>query len=191
MHERGLTALELVVIAAVLLILTAVTLPSYRVYVARSRLMGAARVFQGEFLRARSVALKLNVYTAMRFEYRADGVFYSLYVDGNRNGVRSHEIARGVDRKLSGPYRLDAGVHGVRVGILPGLSAPPPEYGPLDPSDPIRFGRSDMLSFSPRGTATPGTFYLAGDEMQAAVRVTGGSARVRVLFWKDGRWLLK
>jgi hypothetical protein len=77
------------------------------------------------------------------------------------------------------------------VGILPGLSAPPPAHGPLDDSDPIRFGRSDMVSFSPLGTATPGTFYLAGGGMQAAVRVTGGTARVRILLWQDGRWLLK
>ena len=46
-----------------------------------------------------------------------------------------------------------------------------------------------MLSFSPIGTATPGTIYLAGDEMQAAIRVTGGSARVRILFWQGGQWL--
>ena len=41
--------------------------------------------------------------------------------------------------------------------------------------------------FSPLGTATPGTFYLAGDGAQAAVRVIGGSARVRLMTWR-GRW---
>ena len=45
-----------------------------------------------------------------------------------------------------------------------------------------------MLSFSPLGTATPGTFYLAGDHAQAAVRVTGGTARVRLMLWRGGRW---
>ena len=45
----------------------------------------------------------------------------------------------------------------------------------LDPTDPIRFGPSNMLSFSPLGTATPGTFYLAGETLQAGVRVTAGS----------------
>jgi hypothetical protein len=52
----------------------------------------------------------------------------------------------------------------------------------------VRFGVSDILSFSPLGTATPGTFYLAGDAAQAAVRVTGGSARVRLMVWRGGRW---
>jgi hypothetical protein len=44
-----------------------------------------------------------------------------------------------------------------------------------------------MLSFSPLGTATPGTFYLAGEARQAAVRVTPGTARVRLLVWSRGR----
>jgi hypothetical protein len=191
MREDGRSLLEMVVVAGILMVLAAVAMPSYKVYAARSRLMGAARVFEGEFIRARSVAMMRNVYTAMRFEPRSEGVYYSLYVDGNRNGVLSHDIDRGVDRRLSGPTPLDAGVAGVRVAILPGVSAPPPDSGPLDASDAIRFGRSDMLSFSPLGTATPGTIYLAGDEMQAAIRVTGGSARVRILFWQDGRWLSK
>ena len=63
----------------------------------------------------------------------------------------------------------------------------PPERGLLS-GDPVRFGVSDILSFSPLGTATPGTFYLAGDAGQAAVRVTGGSARVRLMVWRSGRW---
>ncbi len=64
----------------------------------------------------------------------------------------------------------------------------PPDTGPLDPANPIRFGRSAMVSFSPLGTATPGTFYLAAEGMQAGVRVTGGTARVRVMVWRGGAW---
>ena len=66
------------------------------------------------------------------------------------------------------------------------MPAIPPDRGTLS-GDPIRFGRSDILSFSPLGTATPGTFYLVGDGAQAAVRVTGGSARVRLMVWR-GNW---
>jgi hypothetical protein len=49
----------------------------------------------------------------------------------------------------------------VRVGINPGIPALPPERGQLS-GDPVRFGSSDILSFSPLGTATPGTFYRQG-----------------------------
>ena len=69
------------------------------------------------------------------------------------------------------------------------MPAIPPDQGILDTSDPIRFGPGDMLSFSPFGTATPGTFYLAGEASQAAVRVSPGSARVRVLLCRNGRWV--
>jgi hypothetical protein len=101
--------------------------------------------------------------------------------------VRSNDIDSGRDRLVAGPFPLTGGAPGVRVGINPGVPALPPERGTLS-GDPVRFGVSDILSFSPIGTATPGTFYLAGDAGQAAVRVTGGSARVRLMVWRGGRW---
>ena len=77
----------------------------------------------------------------------------------------------------------------VRVAIPPNTPAPPPDHGTLDTSDPIRFGSSNMLSFSPLGTATPGTLYLAGEGILAAVRVNGGSARVRLMIYRGARWV--
>ena len=94
----------------------------------------------------------------------------------------------GRDRRIAGPFPLTSGAPGVRVGFNPGVPAIPPDSGILT-GDPIRFGTSDTLSFSPLGTATPGTFYLAGDSAQAAVRVTGGSARVRLMVWRGGKWI--
>jgi hypothetical protein len=193
MHSRptsthGHSLVETVVALAILALVAAVAVPNLRAQVAQYRLLGAARVFKGHFIHARSIATRLNVQTAIRFEEGEDCVNYSLYADGNRNGVLSRDIARGVDWKVRGPMRLDANVGGVRVAILPGIPALPPDTGILDSTDPIRFGRSNMLSFSPLGTATPGTFYLAGDNMQAAVRVTGGSARVRLMIYGGGKW---
>ena len=128
-----------------------------------------------------------GAYTAIRFERRQDGtVWYAVYQDGDGDGVRSADIAAGRDRRLSGPFPLSGGAPGVSVAINPGIPALPPERGMLS-GDPVRFGSSDILSFSPFGTATPGTFYLAGDGAQAAVRVTGTTARVRILIWR-GSW---
>jgi hypothetical protein len=83
---------------------------------------------------------------------------------------------------------LPGGVPGVFVGFNAGVPELPPEKGTLS-GDPVRFGVSDMLSFSPLGTATPGTFYLAGENAQAAVRVNGGTARVRLMLWRGGKWV--
>jgi Tfp pilus assembly major pilin PilA len=186
--ERGFSLVELLCILAGILVMAGVSVPYVRAYAVEAHLMGAARTFVGEFRQARSLAIHRNTQTAIRFE-RRDGIdYYSTYVDGNRNGVRSVDIASGIDKRISGPLRLDGRAHGVRVGINPGVPAIPPDTGVLDPSDPIRFGPSNMLSFSPLGTATPGTFYLAGETLQAGVRVTAGSSRVRLMVCRGQRW---
>jgi len=150
--------------------------------------VGAGQQFKSQFRLACSAAVRSAAYTAIRFERRDDGsVWYAVYQDGDADGVRSADILSGRDHLVSGPFPLSGGAPGVRVGINPGIPALPPEHGELS-GDPVRFGVSDILSFSPMGTATPGTFYLAGDAGQAAVRVTGGSARVRLMVWRSGRW---
>jgi type II secretory pathway pseudopilin PulG len=189
MNERGRTVLEMVLVLALILLAASFSIPSLRAYSQEVQLMGAAQSFRGQFREAYSIAIKRNVETAIRFETGPAGPTYSIYVDGNHNGVLSADIASGRDRRIAGPRPLDADAIGVRVGINPDVPAIPPDSGILDPTDPIRFGRSNMLSFSPMGTATPGTFYLAGDGAQAAVRVTPESARVRILFCRGHRWV--
>jgi hypothetical protein len=191
MNERGRSLLEVLIVLAVMLVSASLLVPNLRAYSQESQIAGAAQVFQGRFREAYSTAIAHNVETAIRFETAPAGPSYSVYVDGNGNGVLSADIATGRDRRIAGPIALDGGLAGVRVGINPGIPAIPPDSGTLDPADPIRFGRSNMLSFSPLGTATPGTFYLAGDRAQAAVRITPGTARVRILFCRGRRWIEK
>jgi Tfp pilus assembly major pilin PilA len=186
MTERGLSLHELVVVCGIIGVLAGAGVPTFRAYSTRAYLTGATRVFQGEFRKARSMAIRGNVYTAIRFERHEAGADFSVYADGNHNGVRSDDIVKGIDRKISGPFPLEGHAPGVRVGILPDLPAPPPEDGMLKGDDPIRFGRGDLLSFSPLGTSTSGTYYLVGDGIQGAVRVTS-RARVRLLLW-HGHW---
>jgi prepilin-type N-terminal cleavage/methylation domain-containing protein len=188
MKQRGQSLIEMAVALGILSLLLAALLPLLATYFEDARLLGATRVFKGCFRRARSIAARSGVQTAIRFEQRPDGVYYGLFADGNYNGVLSRDIRRGIDRLVEGPYRLDAGAPGVRVAIIPGMPAPPPARGRLDPADPVRFGRSNMLSFSPLGTATPGTFYLATRRTQGAVRVTGSTARVRVMICRGHVW---
>ena len=189
MNERGHSLLEMVLVLAIILLTASLLIPGLRAYSQEAHLLGAAQKFRGQFRVAYSMAVKRNVNTAIRFETGAGGPTYSLYADGNRNGVLSADIATGRDPRVAGPFELSGGASDVRVGINPGVPAIPPDSGTLDPADPIKFGRSNMLSFSPLGTATPGTFYLAGDSAQAAVRVTPGSARVRIMFCRGRRWV--
>lgn len=186
MNERGHSLVEVLAVCAVIVTMAAVVWPHFRAMTAESYLLGAARQFKDEFRKAKSMAVRSGVYTGIRFERRLEGDVFAVYADGNANGIRTADIRSGQDRLVAGPFRLDGGVPGVRVGILPNMPAPPPGRGRVS-GDPIKFGRSDILSFSPLGTATPGTFYLAGDGAQAAVRVTGGNARVRLMTWR-GNW---
>jgi glutamate synthase domain-containing protein 3 len=48
-------------------------------------------------------------------------------------------------------------------------------------SDPVRLGASNLLSFTPLGTATSGSVFVRGrDGSQFAIRVLGATGRVRV-----------
>jgi type II secretory pathway pseudopilin PulG len=188
MNESGHTLVETLVVAGIAAVLAGAAAPTLRAYSVQSQVMAAGLEFQSEFRRARSMAVRSGAYTAIRFEDCAYGACYSLYEDGDHDGVLADDIASGRDVRIAGPLPLTGRAAGVRVAINPGVSAIPPEMGTLDPSsDPIRFGRARMISFSPLGGATPGTFYLAGDGVQAAVRVVGGAARVRLLCW-NGTW---
>jgi type II secretory pathway pseudopilin PulG len=183
----GYSLLELVVVLGLILIMASVALPNINGYRQEYALIGAARAFKTEFMRARSMATMKNTQTAIRFETGAAGqVMYSTYIDGNSNGVLAADIARGRDLRISGPFSLDAGEPGVEVGVLSGAMSP--EGAPLGP-EPIRFGSARMVSFSPLGTGTPGTFYLKTRSSMAGVRVTGGSARVRILILRGARWI--
>jgi prepilin-type N-terminal cleavage/methylation domain-containing protein len=188
MRERGFSLVEMVVVVAILMVLAAVFAPNLKAYAVDAHLLGAGRQFKEEFLKARSLAVKTGVQTAIRFERRPDGAYFSVYADGNFNGVLAAEIATGTDVRVAGPFVLSGGAPDVRVAINPGTPAIPPQRGLLDTSDPIRFGRSDMLSFSPLGTASPGTFYLAGVGQQAAVRVNPGTSRVSFLSCRGAKW---
>ena len=188
MRDRGFSLVEALVALAIVLVMAGATLPTFRAHFTDAHLVGAGQQFKSQFRLAWSAAVRSGVYTAIRFERRDDGsVWYAVYQDGDDDGVRSADIHSGKDRLVSGPFPLSGGAPGVSVAINPGIPALPPEHGLLT-GDPVRFGVSDILSFSPLGTATPGTFYLAGDAAQAAVRVTGGNARVRLMVWRGGVW---
>jgi type II secretory pathway pseudopilin PulG len=188
MRERGLSLVELLVVLAILMVLMTVGAPTLKAYSVHSQLQGAARKFQGEFRKARSIAVRSGRQTAIRFESGPDGPLYSVYADSNGNGVLSAEITLGSDPRVAGPFALSGGAPDVTVAILPDTPAIPPDRGTLDTADPIRFGRSNMLSFSPDGGATPGTFYLATRYEQGAVRVTPATARVSFWTCRGGAW---
>jgi Type II transport protein GspH len=139
-------------------------------------------------LRARAYALTRGVHVGVKFRKSGDRYEWALYRDGNGNGVRTAEIARGVDRPLGLAIAWTRG--DVRPGIFTDIRVPDPGQpgSYLDrPEDPIRFNTSDICSFSPVGESTPGSIYLSdGRNRMAVVRVLGRTAKIRVLYYRRG-----
>ena len=193
--QLGFTLVELLVVCALLALLATMSISPLHRAVSSLRLRQAASELVGALRLAQSFAIRHSANVAVRFGVEPNGgVTFSLYRDGNGNGVLNADIRAGADPKIDGPRRLGGLGFGLRFGFPPGIAP----TDPGDPShrldrldDPVRFNDSDLASFDPLGGATPGSLYLTdGYQGLAAIRVLGRSGRVRVLTYKaaTGTW---
>ena len=146
------------------------------------RLLAAAgaRHLASRLLQARSESVARGVYVAMVFQPNGSDLRYGVFADGNHNGVRALDMARGIDRQVAPWECLGDSFAGVTFGILPGVTDP--DASSALSGSPLRLGGSDMLSFGPTGGSTSGTIYLRGrGRQQFAVRVLGTTGRSRLL----------
>jgi type II secretory pathway pseudopilin PulG len=194
--EKGFQLAELIVSLAVLVLILLLGAPSLVQASADMRLRLAADELVGVLRLARAAAVRLDANVAVKFRTGKDGtVTFTLYRDGDGDGVLNRDIDAGVDRPLGPPRRLAHLGRGVGFGFPPGPAPPDPSSPghPLSLSDPIRFKQSDLASFSSLGTSTPGSLYLTdGVERLLAVRVANRAGKVRVLtyiprrrIWRD------
>jgi type II secretory pathway pseudopilin PulG len=164
-------------------LLSGIAVPQLLGSLDRSRGLVAARYLASRMTLARMQAVTWGRSIALRFEEDAQSISFSVYEDGNRNGVQTADIARDVDRRIEPPVRLSGQFPGVAIGLTPDTAL----------RDPTKLGRTNLLSFSPLGTASSGTVYVRGrDGTQWAVRVLGVTGRTRVLRYvpKTGDWLV-
>jgi hypothetical protein len=138
--------------------------------------------------RARMFAITQGVNVGVKYRVRDGRAEWALYGDGNGNGVRTAEVASGVDRSIG--MLVNWSRSDVRPAIMPGAVVPDPDGSGralTGVGDPIRFNRSDICSFSAMGESTPGSVYLwdGGDRM-AVVRVYGRTGKIRTLYYRRG-----
>ena len=161
------------------------------------QLEGAARYLAAEAMLARSRAAKHGTAVGMRFQRdsrdgrSSDEDGWTMYVDGDGDGIRSADVAQNADRPLGPHRRLQDSYPTVRFGIGPSV----PLVGSSRPagsgSDPIRLGQGETLTFSALGTSTSGTIYLRSRSgRQYALRVLGVTGRIRLLRFdpEAARW---
>lgn len=192
----GFTLVELIVTLSLVLAAAMIGAPPLLEISGDLRLHLAAEELAGALRLARSWAVRHDANVAVKFRTAADGtVTFTLYRDGNGNGVLNREIDSGVDPQVEPPRRLTALGRGYGFGFPPGVA-------PTDPGspghlldrldDPIRFNASDLASFAPFGTSTPGSLYLTdGRKRLVAVRVSDLAGRIRVLAYDAGKRVWK
>lgn len=185
--ERGLTLVELLTVAGLLITLAATGLPLLLTGIDRYRTASAARYLAGRCRLARMEAVRRSAAVALRFQRDAEMVRYAAFLDGNSNGVRNSEIARGIDRPISAYERIGDLFPGVTFALRQGIPAIGATTAAPGDRDGVQIGRSNIMTFTPLGSATGGTLYLLGrGETQYAVRVLGATGRTRVFRFDTG-----
>jgi hypothetical protein len=179
--SRGYSVVDLLFAAGLATTIASIAIPPILPGLDDVRAGGAARYVAGQLQHARMEAVRRSAEVAVQFVAADNGFSYGMYVDGNANGVRTREIARGVDRRIGSIERLIAQFPGVDFGTIAGL--PPVEPGGQPPGDdPVRLGVSNLASFSAIGTATSGSLYVRGRRnLQYVIRIYGDTGKTRIL----------
>lgn len=187
---RGYTLVDLLFGVGLAVTLTGIAIPQMLPGLDDVRTAGAARYIAARLQHARMEAVRRSAAVAVQFVAANDSFSYGLYLDRNANGVRTREIASGVDRRIGSVERLSDQFPGVDFGALPGL--PAVDAGSQPPGDdPVRLGASNMASFSSIGTASSGSLYILGRQRaQYVVRLYGDTGKTRILRFnnRSGTW---
>ena len=142
---RGHSFLELMVVLVLLTVLVAGALPRVGATIHEYRLRGAAFHLRGLLRQARARAVAESRYVGVVFEEVDGDPVFSMYGDGNSNGIRRRDIRVGVEERLREPYRLSETFPGVRYGSLP-MGADTPFFpGPSHRTQQDRFVLTDRV----------------------------------------------
>ena len=160
--EKGFTLVEALVALAITGLALALVAPGLNRLAAALRVDLATSELVGVFYEARSLAIRHSLRVGVKFRTDPDlhRVSYTLYADGDGDGVLTSDIDSGVDPRVAPARDLTHLGRRVRFGFPPG----PPPRDPGDPArrldnldDPIRFNLSDIASFGPLGGSTQGS----------------------------------
>lgn len=180
--DCGLALVDLIAASAVATIVTATAIPAVAGALDRDRAEVGAQYLKAQVTRAQLEALRRGTCVALRWSLDGTEARWQIFADGNGNGVSERDIANGIDAAIGPEDSLSQHAPGVSLRI----NQPVPDIGgdgSLDAgSDPLRIGRTSLLSFSPTGSATSGTLYIAAARgPQLALRVMGATGRVRLM----------
>jgi hypothetical protein len=180
----GASLPEVLIVLVLAGVCSAVAMPLTAASIDAGRAWDSASFVSSKLRLARHQAILKTASVGLVFDDVAGRWAMRVCVDGNRNGLRRADIADGTDRCPEGPFELETLFPGVHIAVDSTLRGPDGEPGS---SDAIRFGPSDIASFSPGGTCTAGTLFVRSARgVQFAVRVAGVTGRTRILRYDPG-----
>ena len=180
--QSGFSLLELCAVVAIVGVLALCAAPAFANYRRRASVVAAAEELRSIIRGVRARAIARNRHCGVKFVKAGAEWTYSLYEDGDGDGIRSDDIDRGKDHRYFGPAIVMPSAHLATIGLLK-TPVRDPDGDLLVPTAPaVQFNRSTICSFSPTGKGTPGSIYVVDGAGQLFVaRVYGASGRVRVL----------
>jgi type II secretory pathway pseudopilin PulG len=181
---RGAALIDVIVAATLCFILAAMAVPVVGGTLERERAIVGAQYLAGQLQRARLASLKRAQSVAVRLEVVGDRTQLRLFADANGNGVLQKDIDKGVDPALTPLEWLDDQARDISLRVNQAITDVAGTATIAPGEDPLRIGNTALLTFSPLGTATSGTLYVAAHRgPQMAIRVFGATGRVRVLIF--------
>lgn len=179
---RGYTLIETICAAALCAVTGAIAVPVIGGTLDRERTIIGAQFLAGQLQRARLEALKRARTVAVHVALVGERTSIQLFADGDGDGVRQHDVDDGIDPPLTPQEFVDDRSRGVSLRINQTVADIGGAGNLAAGDDPLRIGNTALLAFSPVGSATSGTLYIAGHRgPQMAIRVFGGTGRVRVM----------
>jgi Tfp pilus assembly protein FimT len=156
-----MSLIEVLAALACLAVVAAMSVPGITAALDRSRAHAAARHLNMRMALARSRAAARGTTVALRLQGVGASTTVGMYADGNGNGVRTLDIARGIDAVVAAPVTFS--------DLFPGVTLVLTDDAP------------ELMSFTPLGTATSGTVEVrSSGGARFGVRVLGMTGRSRV-----------
>ncbi len=190
MYQKGFSLVELLVALAIVMLFLYGAIVGTNVIYDKKAYFSAVRVVYLLY-KARSEAVVRSSFVALEVKRDNGGYKFRFVVDGDGDGVRNNDLRRGVDKPLSQFFFMEG------MGNVVGFYIPqecsikdPVNDGYLETTDPINTGRGDFVSFSPVGTSSPASFYIAAPGcVLYSVRINH-AGRIKIIKWnkKNSLW---
>ena len=188
-RQTGITLIETAIALTIVGVIALCAVPSFAAYRRQSSVLAAAHEMRTLLREIRFRAIAHGGYSGVKFVRTANNNWtYTLYDDGNANGIYNADITKGIDKRYFGPAVVMPSFRTATISLLP-KTIRDPDGAKLSPTDnALQFGNSTICSFSDQGGGTPGTIYISdGVSNLYCVRVFGATGRIRILRYDSGK----